>query len=539
MALSILRRLPAYARLAAELRTFLREPLTPASAERVAVEALGAREARLVSLLGRMYRARTEPYWSLLQHAGVDESDSLALVRREGVEGALRALARAGVHLSLDELRGRVPIRRGSLTLSTAELSSSLAASSARAVLHSRSSGSRSSGTRSSIRVECLVEESALRLLALRDRGHAGSPVGLWLPILPGSAGIKNMLRYAKMGRPPSRWFSHAPVDPRGNPEGAWLTGAVIRLGRLYGVRLPEPELTPMDQAETVAEWLVRLRGRGSPAVLGTYVSSAVRVAQAATRAGSRLDGTLFVGLGEPLTAARAAAIRRTGADVTCTYAMSEAGTLATGCASPSTPDDMHVLLGRAAFIQQPRLAGDRSVDALLLTALSPYAPRLLLNVETGDTGTLERRPCDCTFPVLGYDLHLSNVISYEKFTGEGMTYDASDLARVVEETLPARFGGVAGDYQAVAEEGRDGLLRLTVLVSPSVGDVDEGEVIASVQAELRRGPAGYRLAELVWKQAGLLQVRRAEPTATPGGKLLPFHLQRPSERPEREVARV
>jgi len=55
------------------------------------------------------------PYARLLHHAGVAPSDLRALVQREGVEGALTQLAASGVHLSLDEFKGRTAIRRGSL----------------------------------------------------------------------------------------------------------------------------------------------------------------------------------------------------------------------------------------------------------------------------------------------------------------------------------------------------------------------------------------------------------------------------------------
>ncbi len=174
--------------------------------------------------------------------------------------------------------------------------------------------------------------------------------------------------------------------------------------------------------------------------------------------------------------------------------------------------------------------SGGGLVDGLLLTTLSPHARKVMLNVETGDTGRLTERACACPYGRLGYTRHLDSITSYEKLTGEGMTYDASVLVSVIEEVLPARFGGSATDYQAIEEEGDDKLLYLTVLVSPRLGIITEADVIATLRAELQRGPAGHRLADLVWEQAGFLRVRRAEPIPTARGKLLPFQVAKPAD---------
>jgi hypothetical protein len=256
-----------------------------------------------------------------------------------------------------------------------------------------------------------------------------------------------------------------------------------------------------------------------------TYVSSAVRICAAAAAAGSRLDGALFVVIGEPLNASRAAVIGAAGAAVTCTYSTTETGTLGCGCGDPAAADDVHLLLDRAALIPHPVERGGHVVDSLLVTTLSPHARKVMLNVETGDTGRLTERACACPYGRLGYTRHLDSITSYEKLTGEGMTYDASALAGVIETVLPARFGGTPTDYQAIEEEGEDKLVHLTLLVSPRLGAMAEADIIATLRAELQRGPAGHRLADLIWEQAGFLRVRRAEPIPTERGKLFPFRV--------------
>jgi phenylacetate-coenzyme A ligase PaaK-like adenylate-forming protein len=226
-----------------------------------------------------------------------------------------------------------------------------------------------------------------------------------------------------------------------------------------------------------------------------------------------------FVG-GESLTAERAALIREVGAAVSTTYGLSEAGSVAVGCIEPAAPDDMHVLLNRVALVQTPRSSGGEKT--LLLTALSPHAPKILLNVETGDTGVLAERPCGCSFGRIGFTTHLSNVTSYEKLTAEGVTFLASDVSAIVEQLLPAAFGGGPTDYQFVREITVDGLARLRLRVSPRLGIMDETQVLAVVRKELqRRSPQSAR----VWNDARVIQIERAEPLPTVMGKLFPLHV--------------
>lgn len=56
-------------------------------------------------------------YYALLRHAGCEAGDVEALLRREGLEGALERLFRAGVYPTVDEFKGRAPLVRGSLRL--------------------------------------------------------------------------------------------------------------------------------------------------------------------------------------------------------------------------------------------------------------------------------------------------------------------------------------------------------------------------------------------------------------------------------------
>ena len=69
--------------------------------------------------------------------------------------------------------------------------------------------------------------------------------------------------------------------------------------------------------------------------------------------------------------------------------------------------------------------------------------------------------------------------------------------------------------------------LSLVVLVSPRVELADERQVVEAVLDGLRGRPGGAAVARAMWRQAGTLAVRRAEPRLTPRGKLLPLHVSR------------
>jgi hypothetical protein len=95
----------------------------------------------------------------------------------------------------------------------------------------------------------------------------------------------------------------------------------------------------------------------------------------------------------------------------------------------------------------------------------------------------------------------------------------------LLEEKLPARFGGRAGDYQLVERE-HDGLVEVSLVVSPSVGSLDDDFVVRFTIERLRAGLRYHRMMADVWAGAGVLRVERREPYAV-NAKVLPLHLLR------------
>jgi hypothetical protein len=105
------------------------------------------------------------------------------------------------------------------------------------------------------------------------------------------------------------------------------------------------------------------------------------------------------------------------------------------------------------------------------------------------------------------------------------MTFIQLDLLGVLEDVLPARFGGVGADYQVIEEEDREGILRLSLIVSPRVGAVDPDAVRTVFLDALASQPGASRAGVTIWRRAETVRVVRRPPVPTAAGKILPFHV--------------
>lgn len=516
-------------RLLWRLPRFLRHPISPAEAEAVVRRRRGRREDEFLDLVRRVvYQHAASPYRRLLELAGCEYGDLERLARREGVEGALRTLCRAGVYLTVAEFKGREPVVRGAARLHADP--GALRNPEVAAHVVGESSGSRGPRTPVAMDLSWVADEAANRSLTLQARGPGPWQLAYW--DVPGGT-LYPMLAYAKAGRIPARWFSPVDIaDPGLDPIYRWSERVVRGVARLAGIGLPRPEHVPVDHPLPVARWLAAVRGSGQVPFLLTYSSPAVRLCQAVLEHGLDIRGAYLFLYGEPITDARLAAMRRTGAVVVPAYIATECGRIAEGCVTPEAADDVHLFDDSLALIQ-PGPEGRRPglpPDALLVSSLRRSSPLVLLNVSLGDRAAMSRRACGCPLERLGWTTHLRDIRSFEKLTAGGMTFLASDVTRILDEVLPARFGGLPTHYQVVEDETAEGRARIRLLVHPTVGAVDAEAVATAFLDAIGEGKGTERIMATVWRDAGLLHVERRPPMPTGSGKIL--HVHRPPPPP-------
>jgi len=520
-----------YGRLLCGLRRFLNEPLTAADARESISARLANREKLLIGLVRKtIYDNPTSPYLPLLRWAGCEFGDFERLVASTGVDAALAGLAGQGVYVSAGEFKARTPMVRGGLTVDVRERDFDNPCLSPQ--VETKTGGSRSAGTRTAYDLEFLADSwSAHLVVALEALGvRKDAPYGIWLPIMPGAGPIV-LLAYTKCGFAPTKWFSPLTLqDMRPSVKSRVGTRGLLAAGRLFGARWPPPEYVAPDDAERVARWIHdQLRKHGA-CCFNSYTSTAVRVCQAAAKASLDLTGAVFLFGGEPLTRAKHEAIVRAGVSrYLVMYGSMDSGYLGLSCFSPQECDEVHLFDDSFAFGELTRQTGPGggSIDALLVSSLLPTTPKVLLNVETGDWGSLGKRSCGCAWDQLGLSQHMHTIRSFDKLTSEGMSFVGGNLARVLDEILPRRFGGGIGDYQVVEEEEETGQSRLSILVSPDVGTVDEEELVRTFLDALSIGKDHHRMMARMWLEAKTLRVRREPPSATDAGKILPLHIKR------------
>jgi hypothetical protein len=511
-------------RLLISLPGFLRDTVSPARGIPEVRDRVSRRDEAFLRMLGtRVYSVASSPYRALLDAADIDLATIERWVARETLTGALQELAGRGVYVSFDEFKGRRSAIRGTRVFRFRErdFDNPLQAGH----FEIRSGGTRGPATRVLIDLAYLRARAATTALLFEAQDLWTRTHALWLP--PGSGSLVNLFALAKVGAVPVRWFSQLPLARLGS-RARLVTRLVGVEARAVMRGWPQPEVVSFGEAGMVVRWLTGELASGRRPCLWTFASSAVRVCDAALRQGSGLTGACFVMLSEPVTRARRQAIEATGAQAIVHYGFTEGGVVGYGCPSGTQADDVHLLEDLVACVQRPRPVGTdgATVAAYCFTSLLPAAPKILLNTEPGDYGNLWEGTCGCAFERAGMRVHLSEVRSFEKLTGEGMTFAGSGLLGVLEETLPAGFGGRPIDYQLLEEEAPDGLSWLSLVIDASVGPVDE-RAVRDQFFDALQDSFGSRLATEVWREAGRFRVLRRAPITTPLGKVLPFEYRR------------
>jgi hypothetical protein len=189
------------------------------------------------------------------------------------------------------------------------------------------------------------------------------------------------------------------------------------------------------------------------------------------------------------------------------------------GCLSPEAPDDVHVFTDLHAVIGAD--GAPFPPGAVLVTSLTSTAPFIQLNVSMGDQAVITDRRCGCPMEAIGWRPHLHTIRSYEKLTAGGVTFADTDVIRILEEVLPARFGGGPRDYQLVEDQPLDGRSRLLLLMHPAIGPADPASVAAAFLDAVGTGAENRRHMAAEWRVPGMLCVAREAPRTSASGKIL------------------
>jgi len=516
-----------YGRFGFGLGKFLRHPITVDTAAAAIRQRLAEREHNFLRLVQRgIFGFPRSPYLPLFRLARCEAGDVIDMVHRQGLERTLLALREAGIYVTFEECKGRVPIVRGGkeIPVSAHDFDNPWL----RLHYYSKSGGSTGAGTRVHHDLDYLEVRATHDAVSYHAHGVLDAPAGIWRGVLPDGSGINTTLALCRCGRVPARWFtpgSHALRKPElwKFPIANQLT---VLVGRACGVAVPWPEYLPVERAVEIARWASQMVQQHGRCVLAMVASRALRVAVDALQSGIDLTGVTFVISGEPVTPAKVMGIRAAGAEYFTTYGFSEAGRIARGCCHPSSSNDLHLLTDMCAVIPYPRtLPGDITVPAFNVTCLLPSSPKILLNAESDDYGIVEERSCGCPLEGLGYTTHVRDISSFRKMTGEGVSVLGIDLLHILEDVLPRRFGGSALDYQVMEEEDEQGFTKISLIISPEISIRDESEVISTVLTAMRAEGPGGRTASETWSQSGNLRIRRMRPVLTERGKLLPLYV--------------
>jgi hypothetical protein len=513
----------AATRLVVGVRRLLRHPVTPPRARAMIEERRARRESDFLQTIHRVGECDPAgPYARLLRSAGCEYGDVARLVRLDGVDGTLRTLARHGVYLTVEEFKGRRPVVRGEAVF---EVDPGRLRLGRRGPIAAQTSGSRGRRATVAIDMATIRAWAVDACLDYEARGGLDWVHARWT--VPGGDSVAFLLLFCAFGATPVRWFSPVdPAEPGLHPRYRWSGRLLPWAAWLGGAGLPHPEHVPLDAPEPVAAWLAAVRRRGRTPHLVTYVSSAVRVCEAALTRDLDIRGARFSVTGEPITAARLAAIQRAGAQAAPYYGSVDAGLIGAGCLAPVAPDEVHVHEDLVTLVQPDRAdpATGLRPEHLLVSSFRADSPLVLLNVSLGDEGVLEARRCGCPLEGVGWTGHLHTIRSFEKLTVGGMTLLDCDVVRVLENVLPGRFGGGPTDYQLLEEEAAGGEPRLRLLVHPRVGTLRPDVVADTFLGAIGAENGAERVMALHWQRAGVLRVERVRPLTTDSGKILHLH---------------
>ena len=253
-----------YARFALGLPGFLAERTTIEQARALLAERLAHRDDNFLKVAEHgIYGHAKSPYLGLLRRAGCELGDLRRMVRADGLEPTLSALRSAGVYISFEEWKGRVPIVRGDYEARVD--THAFDNPHLRKVYEGTTGGSTGVGTRLSLDLDDIAARAPITLLVQEAHGVLGLPRATTFGRLPDQTAINSILGMARTGHSLDRWFCPVIEGRPKTPLQYRLTHHyIVRVGRLLGMKVPDPEPMPMNETVRIARWAAQAcRERG------------------------------------------------------------------------------------------------------------------------------------------------------------------------------------------------------------------------------------------------------------------------------------
>ena len=377
------------------LGSFSRRRISLENARAIVARRLDQREDNFLTTVKHgIFSNPTSPYLPLLKMADCEFGDIFSMVRQKGLEAALSTLKNSGVFLTFEEFKGKQPIIRNGLKIKTD--SNSFNNPNLKRYFSATTGGRTGKPKIVNIDLKHLEAQAPSMMLGREAHELLGMPSAIWFGVFPDGSGPNNLLRPSCFGDMPHKWFTPFGFQKfKGTFKYRLANFLFIFMGRAQGMPIPIPRVVPFDQASFIARWMKSVIRNQGACMLNTHPSKALRVALAAREEGFDLKGGVFLIAGEPITKTKTRKIEEAGARWVPYYPFSEMGHVGFGCANPAEANDIHLYRDSAALIQAPRIIEGKSfnVDAFYFTSLLPSAPKLLLNVESDDSGLVNLLP--------------------------------------------------------------------------------------------------------------------------------------------------
>ncbi len=484
------------------------------------------REANFLKVLKRgVFDYPKSPYLKLFEIAKISYGDVEKLVKQHGLERSLEILRDEGVYFSVEEFKGKMSVKRNGIEFKVCSQDFYMPRRpknknfelSFEAELPGAITGFGLGYLYNIASVYCVCDLEVLE----NYFSESVFPV-LICHRFPANPGLGVILSFIKAGKSLLKWFYFTRLNLKQDLLAKKGMSLILLMIRIFGNKIQLAKLSDRDKANEILNFIKS--NVNDKLLIATESTFILNLCDLAQKNKIKLDNVSFHWSGEPFTERKKEKIHKQGAKVIATYAFREMGHVARACLeSKEKIDDYHLFADTVALIQRKReIAPGCEINVFLWTGLSMDMPNVLINLENGDYGIIEKKPCDCLLTNLGFDMHISKIHSFERFMSEELGFLSFCCEEIVQSYLPERFGGESYDYQFVQETKIDSTdTRIYLYISPSLGGIDEKLVYLELDKLFKQRKDTRNIVFSFSHNGNIVQIKRLKPLQTYSGPIL------------------